>query len=555
MSVNPIVTSRLSSSTAAYTAKGAGVFNITDASGIHTIHVGLGSQLKLLKTKGDNILYLQGQASDYTIKIKGKTTTLTDHSGHSIVLGVNQYAQTLSFLDGSATLKLNGKAAMLGNQTLTSTLQSITATLDETNTSEGKFDLKYLTLPTGSNTVIKDGQSADGYNIMLGAKLKITQIRGENSFNLAGSSQDYQAKVTGKTITLIDDQGGKISFNPGSTLQKIIFSDGSLELSRLGKVTSLGNQILTKSFADITATLNPNITSDETFGIVPPSPLIALVEDTGTNSSDAISKIGTLNVTGILPGATWEYSIDRGNQWLAGSGGSFTITGDGNYSVLVRQKDLPGNLSESVSFSFTLDTTASTPTVTHQTTNTISPIINGTALLAADETLSITVNGATYDNLQITEGNWRLNTATTIPNSGSLGNFIDGQTYSVIATVTDAAGNSRADVSSNEILIDTTPPAIPTVNSQTTNSTTPMVTGSAILADGETLSVTVNGATYHHIAVPNGQWSLNTATLTPSTGNLAGSSQDYQAKVTGKTITLIDDQGGKSSFNPGSTLQ
>ena len=83
--------------------------------------------------------------------------------------------------------------------------------------------------------------------------------------------------------------------------------------------------------------------------------------------------------------------------------------------------------------------------------------LSGTASLLAGETLSVTVNGATYDNVSVSGGAWSINTATATPSSGTLGAFVNGSSYGVTTTVTDAAGNSSSDSTANELTIDTTP--------------------------------------------------------------------------------------------------
>ncbi|WP_391856522.1 Ig-like domain-containing protein [Vibrio cidicii] len=107
-----------------------------------------------------------------------------------------------------------------------------------------------------------------------------------------------------------------------------------------------------------------------------------------------------------------------------------------------------------------IDTTApSVPVVNAQTTSDVTPVITGTATVGAGETLSVTVNGATYDNVTVDgDGNWSIDTETATPSSGTLGAFEDGETYSVTATVTDAAGNATDDATSGEVVIDTTAP-------------------------------------------------------------------------------------------------
>jgi len=86
------------------------------------------------------------------------------------------------------------------------------------------------------------------------------------------------------------------------------------------------------------------------------------------------------------------------------------------------------------------------------------------------------------------DGTWDL----TIP----AGNALPEGTFEVVATVTDAAGNSTSDLSSNEVVIDTTAPATPDVTSLLTNDDTPTVSGNAIVGAGEILTVAINGVTY-----------------------------------------------------------
>lgn len=80
----------------------------------------------------------------------------------------------------------------------------------------------------------------------------------------------------------------------------------------------------------------------------PQAPHVKLADDTGTSDNDGISSNGTVNVSDLMVDATWQYSVNGGADWLAGSGASFVLA-EGTYSagfVLVRQTDLAGNVSE-----------------------------------------------------------------------------------------------------------------------------------------------------------------------------------------------------------------
>uniref|UniRef100_UPI001FC84C03 beta strand repeat-containing protein n=1 Tax=Burkholderia ambifaria TaxID=152480 RepID=UPI001FC84C03 len=88
------------------------------------------------------------------------------------------------------------------------------------------------------------------------------------------------------------------------------------------------------------------------------APGIALTTDSGSNATDHITNVGTLNLTGVETGATVEYSIDGGHTWST----SFNAV-EGVNDVQVRQTDIAGNTSSATSLSFTLDTSAAAPGV------------------------------------------------------------------------------------------------------------------------------------------------------------------------------------------------
>ncbi|MFP3501102.1 beta strand repeat-containing protein, partial [Burkholderia sp. SIMBA_062] len=88
------------------------------------------------------------------------------------------------------------------------------------------------------------------------------------------------------------------------------------------------------------------------------SPGITLTTDSGSNATDHITNVGTLNLSGIENGATVQYSVDNGAHWNT----SFSAV-EGLNNVQVRQIDVAGNTSSATSFSFTLDTSAAAPGV------------------------------------------------------------------------------------------------------------------------------------------------------------------------------------------------
>jgi hypothetical protein len=209
-------------------------------------------------------------------------------------------------------------------------------------------------------------------------------------------------------------------------------------------------------------------------------------------------------------------------------------TEDGTYTVTATVTDAAGNsTSDTTAAELSIDTVApAEPTVDSQTTNDSTPTVTGTVTLAAGETLAVTINGVTYttaNGLTVTDGIWSVILPTTA----------DG-TYAVTATATDAAGNTTSDESTEELTIDTVAPAAPTVDSQTTNDSTPTVTGTVTLGAGETLAVTIDGTTYttaNGLTVTDGIWSVTLPTTEDGTYTVTATVTDAAGNSTSDTTT------------------
>uniref|UniRef100_UPI001FC8AD5C beta strand repeat-containing protein n=3 Tax=Burkholderia ambifaria TaxID=152480 RepID=UPI001FC8AD5C len=109
---------------------------------------------------------------------------------------------------------------------------------------------------------------------------------------------------------------------------------------------------------DIAGNTSDSTTFHFTLDTSAAAPGIALTADSGSNATDHITKVGTLNVSGVETGAVVEYSIDGGHTWNT----SFNAV-EGVNDVQVRQTDVAGNTSDPTAFSFTLDTSAAAPGV------------------------------------------------------------------------------------------------------------------------------------------------------------------------------------------------
>ncbi len=194
--------------------------------------------------------------------------------------------------------------------------------------------------------------------------------------------------------------------------------------------------------------------------------------DSGASGSDFITNVSAQTVSGTLSanlsaGERVLVSLDNGATWSEASatvgldswslGGQILVSSD---TLQVKVSDNAGNDGAVLSQAYVYDTSASVPSVDALQTNSLTPVLTGNATLAAGETMTVTVGGATYDVVPVA-GAWSLDLATAVPVSGALTLTPDNQ-YSVTATVTDLAGNVASDITSNELLVGALPaPPLP----------------------------------------------------------------------------------------------
>jgi hypothetical protein len=173
-------------------------------------------------------------------------------------------------------------------------------------------------------------------------------------------------------------------------------------------------------------------------------------------------------------------------------------------------------------------TTTADSTVTPTTVVTSDIVISGTSDAGDGRTVSVILNGVTYTTT-VNAGNWSV----TLPDPDSIA-LNHGNTYSVSASVSDAAGNSNTDTASS-LKVDIAPPDVPTVVSQITKDNTPTVTGNAfkvnpnaagqyIKLEAGDLILVVLGGTHYNLTVGSalanplaydtatGVWTLNVPT-------------------------------------------
>ena len=226
-----------------------------------------------------------------------------------------------------------------------------------------------------------------------------------------------------------------------------------------------------------------------------PTPTLAV--DTGSSPSDGITSNGLVNVAGIEPGATWQFSTNNGSSWSEGTGASFTLPA-GTYpanTIRVKQTDVAGNNSPeaSIATAITVDTAApgtlSLALAVDTGTNPSDGVTsNGLVTVAGFEA------GATWQYSTNNGGLWTAGTGSsfTLP----AGTYPAG---TIRVRQTDVAGNSSVEASiGTAITVDSTAPAAPLLALAADTGTSPF--------DG----VTSNGLVNVTGIAPNATWEFST---------------------------------------------
>ena len=222
-------------------------------------------------------------------------------------------------------------------------------------------------------------------------------------------------------------------------------------------------------------------------------------------------------ITITLGGTSHSVTTDASGNWsYALQPADISALGQGTEVISVTATDAAGNISPAGTRTIRVDTLAPTlamgviagDAILNKTehdalSSTTHLQISGSTTGVDDgQVVAITLNYLQY-SATVTGNAWTLN----LPNADALA-LNHGNSYSAIASVSDAAGNV-SNVVSSAVLIDIAAPDIPTVHQKVTNNTRPTLSGHAEktldaglsflkleVATSDVISVLVNGITY-----------------------------------------------------------
>ncbi len=504
-------------------------------------------------------------------------------------LAINTIAQDniISSAEHNVALVLSGTSNAEAGQTVTLTVngKSHTATVG----SDGTWQ---VTLPATEVQALAEGNYA--------VNASVSDRAGNSTSHSANFTVDTSAPVVSVNTVAGDDIlnnaeqavaqiiSGQVSgASPGDTvtvklgthvLTGIVLADGSWNVALDPAVTRTLDRGANTIFVTVTDAAGNTGAASRAITLVGVSPLITINTVSGDDIISGAEKGAPLTLTGSTQQAETGQTV---TVTLAGQSFTTTVQADGSWSLTVPAAamgnlpdgavaitasvtDLSGNTGNT-SRTITVDSQAPALSIEPLTADNIINAaesgqdlpITGTTDAQPGQTVTVTLNGQTYQGVVQSDGTWSV----TVP-AANVDALADGNA-TVTASVNDVAGNPTS--VSRVALVDATPPVV-TINPVATDNVinTPEHTQAQIISGtvtgaqtGDIVTVTLNGQNYTTTTDASGNWSVTvpasavtalgqanytvTAAVTSGIGNSATASHNVlvDSALPGMTINPV----------------
>lgn len=239
------------------------------------------------------------------------------------------------------------------------------------------------------------------------------------------------------------------------------------------------------------------------------APLVSITPLLTSNTSPALS--GAVNdleaiVEITVGGSSYFATVNIDSTWTLNADMLSPALADGEYEVEITATDVAGNSgTDATTLELTVDTTPPSITINSLATKETSPQLTG-AVNEPTSSLTIEIGGSIYSAVNNDDGTWTLDAGTIVPA------LADG-VYEVIATATDVVGNTGADASTEELVIDNVAPVV-SINIQTTSIRSPELSGE-VDDFSAAIAIEVDGNVYGGTNNEDGTWTLASGTISP----------------------------------------
>ena len=449
---------------------------------------------------GDNIVNNAEAGADQTLS--GVVVGAAQGDTVTIELGGNTYTATVG---SNLTWSVNVPAADL--QALGDGALTINASVTTVHGNTGSSALD-ITISAGLPGLRIDTIAGDDV---------INAVEQQQNLIITGSSTNLPA---GRVVTVLLG---------GNTYQGVTDSNGNWQVG----VPAADLQALTPGTIVVNASAtdpagNP-VTIDRNVEVNPGAVLITINTVSGDDIINAAEKGAPLTLTGTtqlvetgqtvvvkFAGQTFTTTVQAGGGWsLTVPASAVSSLADGAAEITATVTNISGNTGDT-SRTITVDSQAPALSIDSLTADNIINAaesgqdlqITGTTDAQPGQTVTVTLNGQTYQGVVQPDGTWSV----TVP-AANVGALADGNA-TVTASVNDIAGNPTS--VSRVALVDATPPVV-TINPVATDNVinTPEHTQAQIISGtvtgaqaGDIVTVTLNDVDYTTVVDASGNWSL-----------------------------------------------
>ncbi len=356
--------------------------------------------------------------------------------------------------------------------------------------------------------------------------ISVNTVAGDDILNNA--EQAVAQIISGRVSGAFPGDTVTVKLGTG-VLTGVVLADGTWNVAldpALTRTLERGVNTIIVSVTDAAGNMG---TATHNISLVGVAPLITINTVSGDDVINAAEKGAPLTLTGSTQ------QVEAGQTvtvTLAGQNFTTTVQSDGSWSVTVPASavgnlpdgavaitasvtDASGNTGDT-SRTITVDSQAPALSIDPLTADNIINAsesgqnlqISGTTDAQPGQTVTVTLNGQTYQGTVQPDGTWSV----SVP-AANVGALADGNA-TVTASVTDVAGNPSS--ISRVALVDTTPPVV-TINPVATDNVinTPehaqaqIISGTVTGAQaGDIVTVTLNNVNYTTVVDVSGNWSL-----------------------------------------------
>ncbi len=473
---------------------------------------------------GDNIVNNAEAGADQTLS--GVVVGAAQGDTVTIELGGNTYTATVG---SNLTWSVNVPAADL--QALGDGALTINASVTTVHGNTGSSTLD-ITISAGLPGLRIDTIAGDDV---------INAVEQQQNLIITGSSTNLPA---GRVVTVLLGD---------NTYQGVTDSNGNWQVG----VPAVDLQALTPGTIVVNASAtdpagNP-VSIDRNVDVNPGAVLITINTVSGDDIINAAEKGAPLTLTGTtqlvetgqtvvvkFAGQTFTTTVQAGGGWsLTVPASAVSSLADGAAEITATVTNISGNTGDT-SRTITVDSQAPALSINSLTADNIINAaesgqdlpITGTTDAQPGQTVTVTLNGQTYQGVVQSDGTWSV----TVP-AANVGALTDGNA-TVTASVNDVAGNPSS--VSRVALVDATPPVV-TINPVATDNVinTPEHTQAQIISGtvtgaqaGDIVTVTLNNMDYTTVVDGSGNWSLGVPASVVS--GLADGSYPVSVSVTDK---------------------